>query len=112
MDNKISESENSSSSKKDPSSSEDMTVTKLKTLAEKCSDLTIRIFREEPDCHYIMKSSEESTHKVRQISGFYIASVLVMTTLVFGVGFGLGWWCGRFNPDMSPYKLNTKPFGS
>lgn len=112
MNNEISELETSSRSKTDSSRRVDLTDTELKTSVEKYPDLNITIFKEEPHCHHIKKSTEDSTHKVRQISAFYIAGVLVMSMLILGVEFGLGWWCGRFNPDMSPYKLNTAPFRS
>lgn len=115
MDTKNSQSA-SSVSKKDCSSSEDMTVTKSKSSAlsknrsglfviEDRRSVTIPKFFEDltdvvGHCGNITKSSKDSTDKVRKRSCKCIAGVLVMSALILGAGFGLGWWYGSSNPDV------------
>lgn len=117
MDKENSQSEASSSSKKDSSSSDGMTATTPKTpalsknhsgpfLIEDQRRVILPKFPEDLTAivrhsDNIMKSSEDSTDKVLQPSCKCVVGLLVMSTLILGIGFGLGWWCGSSNLDVS-----------
>ena len=111
MDNEILKSEAPSPSKKDHLLSEDMTTVKTLAHSKKRNNLTFNLIFSNAvqQCDKSTKSFEDSTSKS---SSSYRVGFLVVTVLTFAAGFGLGWWCANFNPDMSASKLNTEPFTS
>lgn len=116
MDKKYSQSEASSPSKKDSSPSDGMTVTAPKTssisknrsepfVIEDRRRVTLPKFPEDlsdvvRDSDNITESSEDWTDEDRQTACKCVVGLLVMSALILGVGFGLGWWCGSSNTEV------------
>lgn len=112
MNNKISKSEVSFLPIKDHSQSKSMIVSSVKTsrFPKKRNNLTLNLIFSDAYQQLDKKMDPSEDLMKDKNSSAFCLGLLIWTALTFAAGFGIGWWCANFNPDLSAGKLDTEPF--